>query len=85
MKYTLDQIEGMLENFKSPDWDFMLQSQKKLYAASPQIISDLVEEVKALKNELKIAEAEIKRLQDIPRITHTHINAIRGTKEKIEL
>lgn len=49
MKYTLDQIEGMLENFKSPDWDFMLQSQKKLYAASPQIISDLVEEVKRLK------------------------------------
>ena len=50
MKYSLDQIEGMLENFKSPDWDFMLQSQKKLYAASPQIISDLVEEVKWLRH-----------------------------------
>jgi hypothetical protein len=36
----------MLENFKSKDWDFMLQSQKKLYAHSPQIISQLLGEVK---------------------------------------
>lgn len=84
MKLSLNQIEGMIKNYEEEGW-FCLPNEHPVQGRKVEVISDLVEEVKALRNELKIAEAEIKRLQDIPRITHTHINAIRGTKEKIEL
>ena len=55
-KFEHSEIEEMLENFKSKDWDFMLQSQKKLYAHSPQIISQLLGEVKELKRNLDITQ-----------------------------
>ena len=52
MKYTLEEIEKMLENFKTQNGEVIFITLPNISTSLNEIISDLVEECRKLRNEI---------------------------------